>query len=148
TDRTNREDINGSAVFAKRARGANCREPRTGASSNYLSDCDCRWPSVAFCLADPIRFWLGNAVRRADRGCYRLAFHLVYQNIPLSGHAGARESTHYRVVSGKSICTSSWLKYLGAQRARVVGIVSNASRSSLRFLLVARRMCWPCVLRP
>jgi hypothetical protein len=49
------------------------------------------WP-----IREPIRPELGKAVRRVDRGSCCRAFHLVDQNIPLSGHAGARKSTDYR----------------------------------------------------
>ena len=49
------------------------------------------WP-----IREPIRSELGKAVRRVDRGSCCSAFHLVDQNILLSGHAGARKSTEYR----------------------------------------------------
>jgi hypothetical protein len=94
---------NGSAGVAIPALAATCRKPRLGASSSYLSDCDCHGLGAAFRLADAIRSQLGNAVRRADRGSCSRAFHLVDQNIPLSGYAGARESTHYRHRQGRAI---------------------------------------------
>lgn len=89
---------NGPAGFAKPARAATCREPRHGASSSHLCDCDCHGLGAAFCMADPVRSQLGNSVRRADRGFCSHAFPLVNQNIPLSGYAGARKSTHYRYL--------------------------------------------------
>ena len=94
---------NGSADFAKPARGATCREPRPRASSSHLSDFDCHGLGVAFCLADPTRSPLGDAVRGADSGSCRYAFHLVDQNIRRSGHAGARESTHYHHRQGRAV---------------------------------------------
>jgi hypothetical protein len=87
--------LNGKARFTKPPWGATCREPRRGASSGPLPDCDCDGPFIAFCLANPMCSQLGKAARRANRGFCRHAFHVVGQNIPLSGNAGARESTNY-----------------------------------------------------
>jgi hypothetical protein len=103
---------NGSAAFAIPALAATCRKPRLGASSSYLSDCDCHGLGAAFRLADPIRSQLGNVVRRGDSGFCSHAFHLVDQNIPLSGYAGARESTHYRHRQGRAIPLQSQPIYL------------------------------------
>ena len=52
-------------------------------------------------MADPVRSQFGDAVRRADSRFCRCAVHLVDQNIPRSGHAGARESTHYHDRQGR-----------------------------------------------
>jgi hypothetical protein len=62
-----------------------------------------RGPGIAFYLADPIRSELGKAVRRVDRGSCCHAFHLVDQNIPLNGHAGAWKSTDYRRRQGRAV---------------------------------------------
>jgi len=118
---------NGFAGSTKPAR-TGCRELRLGASSRHLSDCDCHGFGVAFCLSDPIRSQLGKAVRRADRSSCRHAFHLVDQNIPLSGYAGARESTHYRHRQGRAIPLQSQ-PYL----SRVLAVADwNRTRSQRR----------------
>jgi len=119
---------NGSAGFARPVRATTCREPRLGASSSHLSGCDCHGFGAAFYPADPIRSQLSNAVRRADRGFCRHSFHLVDQNVPLSGYAGARESTHYRHRQGRTVplqpqphlsrvlAVSDWNRALGQRR--------------------------------
>jgi len=94
---------NGKTGFRKSAREATSREPRSGASSSHLHDCDYDRRLIAFCVANPICSQLGKAVRRASRGFCRHAFHVVDQKIPLSGHAGAWESTHYHDRQGRAV---------------------------------------------